>query len=138
MHSVGKILAAVSLVAVLGAETALPQEPEVTVLEAAIARSVVDRAAVDSGTTFPADVGQLFAWTRTRVSGDGESTIRHVWFHGDEEMADIELTVRGSGWRTWSSKSIVPEWTGDWRVEVRDAADEVIATLRFTVGGMKL
>ncbi|MGH7644461.1 MAG: DUF2914 domain-containing protein, partial [Gemmatimonadales bacterium] len=36
--------------------------------------------------------------------------------------------------RTWSRKTVVPEWTGPWRVEVRDAGGTVLATVSFTVG----
>ena len=28
----------------------------------------------------------------------------------------------------------MPEWTGDWRVEVRDSRGNVLETIRFTVG----
>ena len=72
----------------------------------------------------------------TRIEGaDGETTIHHVWIHGDVERADLELRIGGSPWRTWSNKAIPPEWAGDWRVEVRDAAGNVLETIRFAVGG---
>ena len=41
------------------AATAAP----VTVVEAVVARSVLDRQPQDTGTAFPADVGQLICWT---------------------------------------------------------------------------
>ena len=110
-------------------------QAELTVTESAISRDVVDRMPVDADTTFASDVGRLYCWTR--ISGaEGETTVHHVWFHGDEERADLELRVGASPWRTWSNKAIVPEWTGDWRVEVRDADGNVLETIRFTVGGI--
>lgn len=109
-------------------------QTELTVSESAISRDVVDRVPVDADTTFPADVGRLYYWTR--IDGaEGDTTVHHVWFHGDEERADLELRVGASSWRTWSTKTIMPEWTGDWRVEVRDAEGNVLETIRFTVGG---
>lgn len=102
-------------------------------VEAALARSVMDRVPQDTGTTFTADVGELVLWTR--VSGlQGEGTIRHVWFHGDEQVGDVELRVAGSPWRTWSRKTIPPEWTGAWHVEIRDASGAVLKRIDFTIG----
>lgn len=88
----------------------------------------------DTATAFPPDVGQLVLWTKVSGGSPGR-TIHHVWFHGDHEVADIELPVNGSPWRTWSRKTIPAEWTGAWHVEVRDAAGAVLQRLDFTVGG---
>lgn len=101
-------------------------------VEAVVARSVMDRAPVDTGTAFPADVGQLVLWTK--VSGAAGSSIRHVWFHGETEVGNVELTVASSPYRTWSRKTVPAEWTGPWHVEVRDAAGAVVQRINFTVG----
>ena len=105
-----------------------------TVTESSVATSVVDRMPTGASTTFQADVERLYAWTRIE-GAEGETTIHHVWIHGDVERADLELRIGGSPWRTWSNKAIPPEWTGDWRVEVRDASGNVLTTMAFTVGG---
>ena len=104
----------------------------VTVVEAVVARSVLDRQPQDTGTAFPADVGQLICWTK--VEGAGGSSIHHVWFHGDTEVGNVELQVGGSPWRTWSRKAVPADWTGPWHVEVRDAAGTVLKRIDFTVG----
>src|SRR5439155_685745 len=67
---------------------------QVTVVEAVVARSVVDRQPQDTGAAFPADVGQLNCWTK--LEGAGGSSIHHVWFHGDTQAGDVELQVGGS------------------------------------------
>ncbi len=105
---------------------------QLSVEESAIALDVIDRMPVGSDSTFVAGVGRLYFWTRV-AGAEGEVAIHHVWFYGDQEMADIELRIGGSPWRTWSNKAIMPEWTGAWRVEVRDSAESVIETIRFTV-----
>lgn len=106
--------------------------PSTVSVEAVVARSVMDRAPMDSGTAFPADVGQLVLWTR--VSGADGSMIRHVWFHGETEVANVELAVSGSPYRTWSRKTVPADWTGSWHVEVRDAIGNVLQRIAFTVG----
>src|SRR6266550_314103 len=106
--------------------------PSVTVVEAVVAKSVLDRQPQDTGAAFPADVGQLNCWTK--VEGAGGSTLHHVWFHGDTQVGDVELQVGGSPWRTWSRKTVPADWTGAWHVEVRDAAGTVLKRIDFTVG----
>ncbi len=104
----------------------------VTVVEAAVAKTVVDRQPQDTGSAFPGDVGQLVCWTK--VNGAGGTAIHHVWFHGDTQVGDMELQVGGSPWRTWSRKTVPADWTGAWHVEVRDAAGAVLKRIDFTVG----
>ncbi|HUL50448.1 MAG TPA: DUF2914 domain-containing protein [Gemmatimonadales bacterium] len=103
-----------------------------TVSEAVVAKTVVDRVPQDTGTTFPADVGQVVCWTK--LSGASGTTVHHVWFHGDTQVGDVELQVGGSPWRTWSRKTVPPDWTGAWHVEVRDQAGKVLKRIDFTVG----
>lgn len=106
--------------------------PSNVTVEAVLARSVVDRLPQDTGSAFPADVGQLVLWTK--VSGAAGTGIRHVWFHGDTEADNVELNVGGSPWRTWSRKNIPADWTGPWHVEIRDASGAVIKRIDFTIG----
>src|SRR5437016_14374807 len=87
----------------------------VTVVEAVVAKSVLDRQPQDTGSAFPADVGQLICWTK--VEGAGGSSTHHVWFHGDTQVGDVELQVGGSPWRTWSRTAVRRDWTGAWHVE---------------------
>jgi hypothetical protein len=48
-------------------------------------------------------------------------------------MAAVELNVGGSPWRTWSSKTIDPSWTGAWTVEIKDAQGTILQTLNFQI-----
>src|SRR5439155_14647587 len=89
----------------------------------------------DTGSAFTPDVGQVVCWTKLSGAPSGsETTIHHVWFHGDTQVSDVELHVSGSPWRTWSRKTVPPDWTGAWRVEVRDASGTVLKRIDFTVG----
>jgi hypothetical protein len=106
--------------------------PAVTVDEAVVARSVLERQPQDTGTAFPPDVGQVVCWNK--VSGAGGASVHHVWFHGDTQVGDVELQVGGSPWRTWSKKTVPADWTGAWHVEIRDAAGAVLKRIDFTVG----
>ena len=70
----------------------------------------------------------------TEIKGDEELTdIQHVWYHGENEMARINLIVRAPRWRTYSAKKILPEITGDWRIEIIDAEGRKISQISFQV-----
>jgi hypothetical protein len=133
----GLALALVSA-AVLAAQdsTAVPPAatPRLTVAEAVTAKAVVDRVPQDTGSTFPADVGVVMCWTRITDATAG-ATLHHVWFHGDTQVGDVELTVGGSPWRTWSRKTIPAGATGAWHVEVRDGSGNMLRRVDFTIGG---
>jgi len=97
---------------------------------AVVCLKVEDRAPAGAGTTFPVEVGELACFSELRgVTGP----IHHVWFHGEENVRDIELAVKAGRWRTWSVKRIPPTSTGDWRVEVRTADGTVLATAEFKI-----
>ena len=107
--------------------------PAMEVTEALVATGVQDREPVGADTTFTADVGTVYFYTV--FEGDfGETQVEHVWTHEGEEIARVPLTVQGPRWRTWSSKEILPEWTGSWTVTVVDAQGNEHASARFTVG----
>ena len=116
-------------IAALATPTAAQEMQEITV-EGAIAADVVDMEPVDPGTTFSADVGTLWCWTK--VTGAAGTTVEHVWSFGEYEWV-VALDLGGSPWRTYSSKKIVPEWTGDWTVTVRTMDGQVLEELTFTV-----
>lgn len=100
--------------------------------ETAFGTDVVDRAMVGEAKSFPATVGKVYFWTK--IEGAEEPTaIRHVWYYQGKEMASIELAVRDKSWRTWSYKTIIPEWTGEWTVVVSDDQGREVTTASFTV-----
>jgi hypothetical protein len=101
-------------------------------VEAVLARSVADRAPQDTGSAFADSVGTVVLWMR--VTGANGQTLHHVWFHGDDEVGDVPLTVAGSPWRTWSRKQIPADATGAWHVEIRDDGGTVLKRIDFTVG----
>ncbi len=119
--------------ALLVPSQSLAQNDDGVSVDAAIALAVEDRQPVDAGTSFPADVGTLYAWTA--VSGAAGTTVQHVWRHGSHEFT-IDVSIGGSPWRVWTQKTIPEEWTGEWTFEVVDADGAVVYTTTFTVGSM--
>jgi hypothetical protein len=98
----------------------------------AICSSIENKQPVGTDSVFTADVGKLYCFTKL-ISQLDTSEVSHVWFFEDKEMTKVALTMKAKSWRTWSAKTILPEWKGNWRVEVRDSADKVITRITFKV-----
>lgn len=78
---------------------------------------VEERQPVGAGTQFFETTERIYCYTR--IGGaSGETTVTHVWYYGDAEKARVELPVRSSAWRTWSSKTMLETWSGAWKVDV--------------------
>lgn len=115
---------------------AVAQAPETAptglAIESQLCRSVLEREPVEPAESFPADVGQVFLWTKVTGATDS-AIIKHVWLYGEQEMATVELPVRSSMWRTWSSKNILPQWTGNWQVKIVDGEGNIFKSVAFTI-----
>jgi hypothetical protein len=111
-------------------------------IDLVLATGVVDRepvgaaeafpADVGSAEAFPADVGRVYAWMR--VTGAADQAIQVVWQHGSLSF-NVPLEIGGSPWRTWSYKTILPAWVGEWTVEVQDAQGNRLTSATFTIEG---
>ena len=96
------------------------------VADAKLGKGVENRDIKDEATTFA--VGdKVFLWLK--VTG-GPGDIKVTWKMGD--ISDtVSLTIGGSAWRTWSSKTASK--AGSWTVTVTDASGATLKELTFTV-----
>jgi hypothetical protein len=58
-------------------------------------------------------------------------SITHQWTHNDKVMFEKTFEVRGERWRVWTSKTLIPSWTGSWTVNVLDDDRTVLASNSF-------
>lgn len=105
---------------------------ELQVVRDTVAAGISDREPIDAGEVFSPGLERIYYFTEVQ-SQSPSTEITHVWYFGDREMARITLPVEGSRWRTWSSKQILPSWTGKWTVEAVSADGTVIASQDFSV-----
>ncbi len=105
------------------------------VVRAYVCKGIEQSEPTEAGKSFvPEADGFLRLCCFSEVGGaDATDTVFHVWYWGDREMARVSLAVKGSRWRTWSTKKIVDEWRGEWRVDVTDADGFVLSSLEFSV-----
>jgi len=128
-----KLILLALVVVVLFSSVAFAQDQEgIKVENAVICTSVEDRQPVGVGSVFNADIGRLYCFTKLTSQTD-TAEISHVWFLGDTQMAKIDLPIRAKTWRTWSSKRILLDWVGDWRVEIQDSEGNVLYEIFFVI-----
>ena len=82
--------------------------------------------------TFAAGIERVFC--RMHITGaTAPTTVNHVWYRDGKTMAQVELNVGSANWRTWSSKRLLPSWTGFWEVKVLDQTGKVLASASFEI-----
>jgi hypothetical protein len=115
-----------------GEEAPPAPPPSLSVTRAVACLEVRDREPQSVDTVFSNRTEQVVCFTQ--IEGASEETrIEHVWIHEGEERARVSLPVRSASWRTYSTKKLLPEWTGDWKVEIRDSAGNVLKSVEFKV-----
>jgi len=120
------------IVPIFSSAIALEQELEVPELVIGVEVNKKDRTVDGAGTDFASDVGKLVCFTRV-VGAEEQTQIHHVWYYNGKTIAKIPLQIKSRSWRTWSSKKILPGWTGDWVVKVLDSDGLVIASQKFKI-----
>jgi hypothetical protein len=105
-------------------EEVVEAAPVLSVQDMAFCTAVVEREPLSRDSSFSADIGQIFCWTNVLNDG-GEGSVEHVWYYNGEEKARVELPANYARNRVWSSKKILPEWTGKWTVAVMAGSEKM-------------
>ncbi len=119
-----------ALIAVDSTAIAQSQTPETPTVIAQFTSGVENREPVDQITFVENGVRRVFFFSDLR--GLSGQTIHHRWIYNGKTLADVSFEIRGPRWRVWSSKELVPDWIGDWTVEIVTSDGEVIAAETFT------
>jgi len=125
-----KLFSVFLVILLLAGPLAFAQGLKIT--EMAFSEKVENHKPVKADTSFSYSVGKICCFTK--VEGAKDTTqISHIWYHDDKQMAKVDLSIRSSYWRTWSSKQILKSWIGNWRVDVVNAAGDVIKSKGFVI-----
>jgi hypothetical protein len=122
-----------ALFSILVVTNGISQEFEDLKIEEMVFCSGLDeRQPVGIDTVFADSVGQVYCFTKIAGATDTTS-ISHAWYYQEEEKAIVSLAVKAKLWRTWSSKQIVKEWDGKWRVDVLSSEGEILKSKEFLI-----
>jgi hypothetical protein len=97
--------------------------------KAVAATGVENREPVGEATEFEASVGKVYCWSKIAAE-TVPTTIKHVWYQGEQKVFEKDLDIKFPSTRTWTVKTIQ---AGNWRVDITDEAGKVLDAVSFTV-----
>lgn len=110
---------------------AAPAAEAATVARAQFTSAVNDREPADNLTALTNDQTRVYFFSELRnLAG---KTVIHRWEHNGKVMHDQPFDVGSPRWRVFSSKTLDPSWTGEWKVSVMDGDSTLsVATFSYT------
>ena len=127
------IFALVSMILIAGPAYA-QEDPaaaaEVMIETAVICKDVMDREPQGAGDIFSTDLEKIMCFTRV-VGAKEDTEILHNWYFGETLAASVRLHVGSDNWRTYSSKTILPEYAGEWKVEILASDGKLLKKIYF-------
>jgi len=107
----------------------IPQPQKTCKLDSIVfGTGVEQRAPQGVAATFDSSARKIFCWTKLSISAAPYS-VKHVWYRGDEKVAEIPLRLRYASGRLWSYKTVT---SGQWKVDVVGENDSIIGSASFT------
>lgn len=100
-----------------------------SVARAVFTNQIVDREPADEVTSLPNTVDKVYFFSDLR-NLEGQ-IVTHRWEYNGNTMAEVTFKVGGPRWRVYSSKNLIPGWTGTWTVVVSNEAGETLNTTSF-------
>ncbi len=67
----------------------------------------------------------------TELNGMSGETVTHQWTFDDQVMFEKSFEVGGDRWRVWTSKTLLPDWTGTWTVKVLNEDGSILERKTF-------
>jgi hypothetical protein len=122
------------------AATATPAAPAATtpapvemgsVTRAQFTSAVENLEPVDNITSLANDKTKIYFFTELRdLAG---KTVTQRWEHNGKVMYEQSFEVGGPRWRVYTSKTLDPSWTGEWKVSVMDGDSTLnVSTFSYT------
>ena len=120
------------------ATTASPAQPAAaaapqstgTVARAQFTSAVENREPVDKVSNLLNDKNRVYFFSEIKDAPNQKIT--HRWEYNGKVMSEMNFDVGGERWRVFSSKTLDPSWTGEWKVSVLDQAGSTLGASTFT------
>ena len=102
------------------------------VTRALFTTAIQNREPTDTVTSLTNDKNKIYFFSE--LKGMGGHIVTHRWEYQGKTMGEVKFNVGGPRWRVWSSKSLLPQWTGEWRVSILDESGKLLgeATFNYT------
>jgi len=111
-------------------ESGNSEKPQGSVARAIFTSAIVDREPSDNLVTVSNDITRVFFFSDLRdLAGQ---IVTHRWEYNGKVMAEVTFKVgNGARWRVYSSKNLLPEWTGQWTVVVSNESGQPLKASMF-------
>ena len=104
--------------------------------EMMICRGIYKRNSIKPGIKFINNVDSLFCYTKISNSGSKQE-VKHIWYFENKEVTTVSYNIKTSyNYRSWSKKTIYPNQTGKWRVDVVSKFGDILGSRDFTVNSI--
>lgn len=100
------------------------------VARAQFTSAIQDREPVDKVSNLLNDKNRVYFFSEIKDAPNQKIT--HRWEHNGKVMSETGFDVGGNRWRVFSSKTLDPSWTGEWKVSVVDEAGSTLGASTFT------
>ena len=123
----------ISLTSIVSTDDSSNKVNSLDVKEIIICRGVYKRNPIKPGFEFTNNVDSLFCYTKISNSGP-KKEIKHLWYFKDKKITTVVYNIKTAyNYRSWSRKTILPSQTGQWRVEIVDENDKLLASRDFSI-----
>lgn len=125
-------LLCILLGAVFVSVQALAGDAMFTVARLVVCESVADREPVGPTNTVAAGTEEISCFLEaTDIAAN--TMVTFVWLHEGTPIGEMTLPIKkGPRWRTHATKKL-GSWTGNWKVELRNDAGELMDSVDFVV-----
>jgi len=118
----------------LAAEEAQPaaQAKSIVVEKLAFCTGVVDHEPQGEAASFASDIGKVYCWLKV-TGAQTETKITLAWWYKDNLIVSYPLAIRSDSFRTWGTKAIGQDQTGEWTLKITDEEGQVLKEEKVTI-----
>ena len=106
------------------------------VKEVICGENVENREIVNPSDSFPSSVEKVYCLSKIKTD-EAPTNVYHIWYYKGKEVSKVELPIKlnSIGYRVWSSKKILPNWVGEWKLVITDKNGNVLTEKKFNIKG---
>ena len=108
------------------------QKAKMVMAQAVMCEFIENFQPVNPAVAFSISLGEVFCFSNFDPVFE-KTYIFHNWYKKDKLIFSMRLTLSPPKWSSFSRIQIRDADKGPWRVEIRDTADTLLQTLRFSM-----
>jgi len=133
-HESIKVLLIFVALVLFSATDSYSEQPKakIVLVQAVMCESIENSRPLNPSVVFSISQGEVFCFSNFDPVFE-KTYIFHKWYYKDKLISTMKLVLNPPKWSSFSRIQIRNEDRGPWRVEIRDADDNLLQTLRFSM-----